>query len=72
MENKTEKEKLTPKLIEWKKNLVKSKIPENIVRDTIISYILNDNNKRSTFKVKKEKVLTKNFIDKFLSNNIYN
>lgn len=72
MENKTEKEKLTPNLIEWKKNLVKSKIPENIVRDTIISYILNDNNKRSTFKVKKEKVLTKNFIDKFLSNNIYN
>ena len=69
-ENKAEKETIASKLICLKDNLIKSKIPENIVKGAIISYILTDNNKRAAFKVKKEKALAKNLIKNFFSNNI--
>ena len=49
-ENKAEKETIASKLICLKDNLIKSKIPENIVKGAIISYILTDNNKRAAFK----------------------
>ena len=60
-----EKEKLSKKLIKLKESLINSKIPENIVRGGIINFILNYNNSKLFFKIKKPRELVNKFIKKF-------
>lgn len=67
---KPEKEKLSKKLIKLKESLIHSKIPENIVRGGIINYILNYNNSKLFFKIKKPRELVNKFIKSFALNDI--
>jgi hypothetical protein len=67
---KQEKEKLSKKLIKLQESIINSKIPENIVRGGIINCILNYNNSKLFFKVKKPRELVNKFIKSFALNDI--